>query len=165
MTKFARLKKKIKCAKKNYRDRNCVFINIRKLSLYLFEKRRCFLPFWVVVVSNSEKVPLFSDLQERIGFKVWVSGQMGFEQRGRQWRWCVVVLMGMIAMKYVNASDSHTKQEQLVSRIAFGSCSNQTAPQVPLFSFLFHFFLLLIFFLSSFCFTHVAMSFIGGAIR
>nr|QGH51295.1 HS1-1 [Sophora flavescens] len=54
---------------------------------------------------------------------------MGFEQRGRLWRWCVVVLMEMVAMN-VNASDSHSKQEQqLVSRIAFGSCSNQTAPQ------------------------------------
>ncbi|KAE9606225.1 putative alkaline phosphatase [Lupinus albus] len=50
---------------------------------------------------------------------------MGLEQRQRQWRWCVVVFMVMITIT-VSVSDTHTKQ---VSRIAFGSCSNQSAPQ------------------------------------
>ncbi|XP_019460986.1 PREDICTED: uncharacterized protein LOC109360498 [Lupinus angustifolius] len=52
---------------------------------------------------------------------------MGFEQRQRQWRWrwCAVVFMVMITIT-LSASDTNTKQ---VSRIAFGSCSNQNAPQ------------------------------------
>ncbi|KAE9596249.1 hypothetical protein Lal_00048655 [Lupinus albus] len=50
---------------------------------------------------------------------------MGFKQSGQQWRWCVVILMGMVAVT-VNASNTHTNK---VSRIAFGSCSNQSAPQ------------------------------------
>lgn len=51
----------------------------------------------------------------RMDFKRW------------RWRW-VLVFIGVVA-----TSASETKQ-QVVSRIAFGSCSNQSAPQVPILS-------------------------------
>ncbi|XP_061338208.1 uncharacterized protein LOC133285070 isoform X2 [Gastrolobium bilobum] len=55
---------------------------------------------------------------------------MGIDRRRRRW-WCVVVLIGIVGVVMtVSASESHKKQEQLVTRIAFGSCSNQSAPQV-----------------------------------
>ncbi|TKY57013.1 Alkaline phosphatase D [Spatholobus suberectus] len=54
---------------------------------------------------------------------------MGIDQR-RWWWWNAVVLIGMVGVAVtVTGSDSHEKQEQVVSRIAFGSCSNQSAPQ------------------------------------
>ncbi|KAL2316993.1 hypothetical protein Fmac_030869 [Flemingia macrophylla] len=54
---------------------------------------------------------------------------MGMDQR--LWRWLnAVVLIGMVSVAVtITGSDSGEKQEQVVSRIAFGSCSNQSAPQ------------------------------------
>ncbi|XP_014502818.1 uncharacterized protein LOC106763136 isoform X2 [Vigna radiata var. radiata] len=56
---------------------------------------------------------------------------MGIDQS--LWRsrwWNAVVFIGMVSVTVtVTSSDSHEKQEQVVSRIAFGSCSNQSAPQ------------------------------------
>nr|KYP71024.1 Alkaline phosphatase D [Cajanus cajan] len=54
---------------------------------------------------------------------------MGINQCRFRW-FNAVVLIGMVGVAVtVTGSDSHVKQEQLVSRIAFGSCSNQSAPQ------------------------------------
>ncbi|XP_027329990.1 uncharacterized protein LOC113846198 isoform X2 [Abrus precatorius] len=54
---------------------------------------------------------------------------MGIYQRRWRW-WNVVVLIGMVGVAMpVTGSDSEEKQERVVSRIAFGSCSNQSAPQ------------------------------------
>ncbi|KAG4953180.1 hypothetical protein JHK87_038774 [Glycine soja] len=55
---------------------------------------------------------------------------MGIDQLRWRW-WNAVVLIGMVGVTVVTVtgSDSHEKQEQVVSRIAFGSCSNQSAPQ------------------------------------
>lgn len=52
-----------------------------------------------------------------------------------RWRW-VLLLIGIITM-HIRLSASEIKREELVSRIAFGSCSNQTAPQVLIDSFSF----------------------------
>lgn len=56
---------------------------------------------------------------------------MGIDQSRWRWRWWnAVVLVGMVGVLVtVTGSDSHEKQKQVVSRIAFGSCSNQSAPQ------------------------------------
>ncbi|KAG5053166.1 hypothetical protein JHK87_005364 [Glycine soja] len=56
---------------------------------------------------------------------------MGIDQRRWRWRWWnAVVFIGMVGVTVtVTGSDSHEKQKQVVSRIAFGSCSNQSAPQ------------------------------------
>ncbi|KAK7300390.1 hypothetical protein RJT34_11234 [Clitoria ternatea] len=56
---------------------------------------------------------------------------MGIDQRRWRWRWRnVAVLFGMVVVATtVTASNSNEKQKQVVSRIAFGSCSNQSAPQ------------------------------------
>lgn len=97
---------------------------------------------------------------------------MGIDQLRWRW-WNAVVLIGMVGVTVVTVtgSDSHEKQEQVVSRIAFGSCSNQSAPQVPKFFLfcyvLFFYFNFSTFYSSSvlFClvfvlffFTHVAVS-------
>lgn len=117
------------------------------------------------LVSNSDKVP-FSDLPERTWFKVVIFGQMGVDRCRQLWRWrCFLVLIGIVGFATtISASDSDDKQEQLVSRIAFGSCSNQSAPQVSIFLYLFllYFFILFCFVLSLFfLLTHVAVPFIG----
>lgn len=84
---------------------------------------------------------IFSDLPERTWFKVVIFGQMGVDRCRRLWRWrCFLVLIGIVGFAMtISASDSDNKQEQLVSRIAFGSCSNQSAPQVSIFSLSFSF--------------------------
>lgn len=108
----------------------------------------------------------FYDLWERIGFEVVVFAQMGIDQRRWRW-WNAVVFIGMVG---VTGSNSQEKQKQVVSRIAFGSCSNQSAPQVPkkiLFCYaFFSILILLLFILVLFCFVlslfyffpHVAVS-------
>ncbi|XP_004491121.1 uncharacterized protein [Cicer arietinum] len=56
---------------------------------------------------------------------------MGFDQSPPPWRWrCFLLFIGIVTVSTtVIASDTHNKREHLVSRIAFGSCSNQSAPQ------------------------------------
>lgn len=103
----------------------------------------------------------FYDLWERIEFEVVAFGQMGIDQRRWRW-WNAIVLIGMVSVTVtVTSSDSHEKQEQVVSRIAFGSCSNQSAPQVSknfLFCFLLFLFLFLFCLCLCFIFTRAAVS-------
>ena len=55
--------------------------------------------------------------------------------RGRWWGFVLVVA---VAVAVVASTASQSKQDHLVSRIAFGSCSDQSDPQVLLlFLFLF----------------------------
>ncbi|XP_045786345.1 uncharacterized protein LOC123881666 [Trifolium pratense] len=56
---------------------------------------------------------------------------MGVDQCHRRWLWrCFLLFIGILTVSTtITASDTHNKREHLVSRIAFGSCSNQSAPQ------------------------------------
>ena len=57
---------------------------------------------------------------------------MGTDQCPRRylWRWLFLVFIGIVNFSTtVTATDTHKNRERLVSRIAFGSCSNQSAPQ------------------------------------
>ncbi|CAI8586548.1 unnamed protein product [Vicia faba] len=56
---------------------------------------------------------------------------MGVDECPRRWLWrCFLLFIEITTVSTtVTASDSHKNRENLVSRIAFGSCSNQSAPQ------------------------------------
>lgn len=58
---------------------------------------------------------------------------MGVDQCPPRWLWlwrCFLVFIGTVTVATTAASDAHKNhREHLVSRIAFGSCSNQSAPQ------------------------------------
>ncbi|XP_058743210.1 uncharacterized protein LOC131616014 isoform X2 [Vicia villosa] len=56
---------------------------------------------------------------------------MGVDECPRRWLWrCFLLFVGITTVSTtVTASDSLKNRENLVSRIAFGSCSNQSAPQ------------------------------------
>ncbi|MED6169567.1 hypothetical protein PIB30_022508 [Stylosanthes scabra] len=49
----------------------------------------------------------------------------------RRWRWWFAVFVGMLAVTLTSSSPEvkQQQQQQTVSRIAFGSCNNQSAPQ------------------------------------
>lgn len=103
---------------------------------FIYINQSPIVPFCVYHWSQILRKSLFFWYPKRIGFKVVIFGQMGTDRRRR--RWCAVVLIGIVAVAMtVSASDSHKKQKQPVSRIAFGSCNNQSAPQVSILFFLF----------------------------
>uniref|UniRef100_A0A2N9I4T3 PhoD-like phosphatase metallophosphatase domain-containing protein n=1 Tax=Fagus sylvatica TaxID=28930 RepID=A0A2N9I4T3_FAGSY len=49
---------------------------------------------------------------------------------GRWWRWWCLLIGAVFVVVVASSSASQTKQNRLVSRIAFGSCSDQADPQL-----------------------------------